>query len=241
MLIREFSPEWKLWIWQNVVNGIPKESIFNVLLNYGFEYSLVQKELEHDPVHPLIWKRQYSQENMGDFGKETILPLHKRLCDNPQIFRVDTNRVELYHLPEFLMPDDCRKLIDDTTEFDGLNETLHKVVGVDLSLSGDLFVDETDSESLNLERVVDDAEWEMIIFLNDVKDGGEIKFPNINKIFTPTRGDALVWRKLYPSGQPNPDAIKEENPMESDVRYTLHKFFKRPELMAQVINVNMDV
>ncbi len=45
MINRTLSPEWKLWIWSNIVNGYDKESIFNVLLNNGFEYNLIKKEL----------------------------------------------------------------------------------------------------------------------------------------------------------------------------------------------------
>jgi len=65
MINRTFSPEWKLWIWSNIVNGYDKESIFNVLLNNGFDYSLIRRELEIEPTNALIWQRQYTQENLN--------------------------------------------------------------------------------------------------------------------------------------------------------------------------------
>ncbi len=46
MINRIFTPEWKLWIWSNIVNGYDRESIFNVLLNNGFDYNLIKRELE---------------------------------------------------------------------------------------------------------------------------------------------------------------------------------------------------
>lgn len=241
MLIREFTPEWKLWIWQNIVNGIPKENLFNVLLNYGYEYSLIQKEMDYEPVNPLVWKRQYSQAEMGPFGDETILPLNRTLSDNFQVYRIDTNLIEMYYLPEFILPQDCKKLIEDTDgTFNGINETLHRITGIDKDQSGDLFLDEVDPESLNLERVAEGTEWEMIIFLNDVKEGGELVFPKINKSFTPTEGHAVIWRLLYPSGNVNPNAEKHEKDIPEGLKFTLHKFFKRPEMMAQVINLEME-
>ena len=53
MVITTFTPEWKLWIWSNIVNGYDKESIFNVLLNNGFDYNLIKRELEIEPTNTL--------------------------------------------------------------------------------------------------------------------------------------------------------------------------------------------
>jgi hypothetical protein len=240
MLISEISPEWKVWIWQNVVKGIDKESIFNVLLNYGFEYNIIQKELDYEPVNPMVWKRSYNQQTFGELGKETIQPLTKKLADNPQIFRWETHKVEVYHLPEFLLSSDCEKIINkDENIMSEFNTTLHNFMGVDVSLDGGI-THHTIEEGVVLPmEELTDIEWCIVIFLNDHQDGGELIFDNIDKLYGPKQGDAIVWRNIYPSGNINKDAEFHFQDVTSDKMECVVKYFKRPELVAQVISIDV--
>jgi len=45
--------------------------------------------------------------------------------------------------------------------------------------------------------------WTAMIYLNDVSKGGETEFPNIGSTFVPKRGQMLIWKNIYPNGQPN--------------------------------------
>lgn len=236
MLIREFSPEWKLWIWQNIVQGIDKESVFNVLLNYGFEYSLIQRELEYEPVNPLVWKRQYSQENMGEIEEEEITPLHKRLADNPLVFRVDTHLLELYYLPDFLKSEDCDKIIEDyDIELPELDNTIHRTFGFDMNSSGGISVEQPQT----VRTIPHDVEWRMFIFLNDTNDdGAELFFPHINKRFTPRQGDAYIWKLQFPSGATNVNQMIEFD-SEDEKLLMVEKWIKYSEVEAQVIDLDI--
>ena len=111
MIIKTFSPEWKLWIWSNITNGYDRESIFNVLLNYGFDYQLIKRELEIEPTNTLIWQRQYTQENLNQQYEVEIHPLNKSICDNPRSYRIESNFMEIYHFPEILTLQECDDLI----------------------------------------------------------------------------------------------------------------------------------
>lgn len=116
MINKLFTPEWKLWIWSNIVNGYNKESIFNVLLNNGFDYNLIKRELEIEPTNALIWQRQYSQENLNQPYEVELYPFNKSLCDNPRAYRVENNFIEIYHYPELLTLSECDELISMTNK-----------------------------------------------------------------------------------------------------------------------------
>ena len=165
MINRTFTPEWKLWIWSNIVNGYDRESIFNVLLNNGFEYNLIKRELEIEPTNALIWQRQYSQENLNQPYEIELFPFNKSLCDNPRAYRVENNLVEVYHYPELLTLSECDDLITITDKklnsqkkskdlqsplihkldkkselYKTVNERLNSVVGIRDSFGEDIFI-----------------------------------------------------------------------------------------------------
>jgi|694.fasta_scaffold93968_7 prolyl 4-hydroxylase len=112
MVIKSFSPEWKLWIWSNVTNGYDRESIFNVLLNNGFDYNLIKQELEIEPTNTLVWQRQYTQENLNQAYEVELYPYNKALSDNPRAYRIENNFVEIYHFPEILTLQESDDLVE---------------------------------------------------------------------------------------------------------------------------------
>jgi prolyl 4-hydroxylase len=165
MINRTFSPEWKLWIWSNIVNGYDKESIFNVLLNNGFDYSLIRRELEIEPTNALIWQRQYTQENLNQPYEVELYPYNKSMCDNPRAYRIENNLVEIYHFPDLLTLTECDELISLTDKklnsqkkskdsnlplihkldkksdlYKSINDRLNSVVGALDSYGEDIFI-----------------------------------------------------------------------------------------------------
>ena len=42
--------------------------------------------------------------------------------------------------------------------------------------------------------------YTFMIYLNEVKEGGTTEFPNLNKIFSPSEGKALIWNNLNEDG-----------------------------------------
>lgn len=127
MIIREFSPEWKLWIWSNIVNGYDRESVFNVLLNYGFDYQIIKNELGIEPTNALIWQRQYSQENLNQPHEISLMPLNKSICDNPKSYRIENNLIEIYHYPELLTLEECDDLISITDKKINKKDNIYKL------------------------------------------------------------------------------------------------------------------
>lgn len=165
MITKSFTPEWKLWIWSNIVDGVDRESIFNILLNNGFDYFLIKNELGIEPTNSLIWQRQYTQENLNTPYEIELYPYNKSLCDNSRSYRIENNQIEIYHFPELLTYEECDELISMTDKKLGanrkkqntqspqiykldmstdlsktINERLSKVVGVSEDFGEDIFI-----------------------------------------------------------------------------------------------------
>lgn len=68
--------------------------------------------------------------------------------------------------------------------------------------------------------------WTVMIFLNQVEEGGETLFNSINKIFYPSRGTAICWNNLYEDGRPNEYTMHEALPVISGVKYVITKWFR---------------
>lgn len=170
MVIKNFSPEWKLWIWSNVVNGFDRESLFNVLLNNGFDYNLIKQELQIEPVNRLVWERQYTQEALNTPYEVELYPYNKSLSDNPGAYRIENNFVEMYNVPEVLTFEQCDELIkmmdkhvkklkpltDKSKEpqrhlklmlkpgsqfYSDVDSKINRIVGMDYSLGDDLYIE----------------------------------------------------------------------------------------------------
>jgi len=203
ILYKSFSPEWKLWIWTNIVNGFSKESIFNILLNHGFEYNLIKNELEIEPTNTMIWQRQYNQEEFYKPYEKDIIPLKKILLDNSNVYRVENNFLELYRIPEFITYDECDGIIQENEEFINIvNKKADLLSGLN-TLPSDIISVKT---VLHGEKIIDNkSDWGMVIFLENVFEDSLIEFPKINIKLKPEKGEALLWNNIYPDKTFNPN------------------------------------
>ena len=53
-----FNDEWKIWIQTNLSNGQDKDYIFNLLIDEGYSYNAVKKEMKFEPIP----KDEFSEE-----------------------------------------------------------------------------------------------------------------------------------------------------------------------------------
>lgn len=113
MILTKFDPSWKVWIWNTVLSGTSKEDVFNILLNHGYDYSLIQKELEISPTNPKIIERKISQLELNGESDNNLGILHKPLADNHRVYRVENNFLEIYRVHNFLTHDECISLIKE--------------------------------------------------------------------------------------------------------------------------------
>lgn len=270
MVITTLTPEWKLWIWSNIVNGYDKESIFNVLLNNGFDYNLIKRELEIEPTNALIWQRQYTQENLNQPYEVELYPYNKSLCDNPRAYRVENNLMEIYHFPELLTFNECDELVSMTNKklnsqkrikgttngliykldkkseiYKTINDRLNSVVGMLDSFGEDLFIQKI-TKDFNYEEKCDfimpptkDLDplyethgfraWTVQVSLNNITEGGQLTFSSIQRNVKPVKGDAIIYKNIHHSGQPNQNTLHQHQSTEEDDKYVLFKYYRQAD------------
>jgi len=68
--------------------------------------------------------------------------------------------------------------------------------------------------------------WTFIIYLNEVKCGGETLFPNLNLKIKPKTGMALIWNNLLIDGSINPFSEHQSLKAKEDNKYIITKWFK---------------
>ena len=68
--------------------------------------------------------------------------------------------------------------------------------------------------------------WTFMIYLNDTLQGGGTAFPNINEVFYPKRGRAVVWNNLKADGRGNPFTMHCGEPVEAGEKFIITKWFR---------------
>jgi len=111
MLTRKFDDAWKYYIWSYVNATKNKEDIFTICLNFGFEWDLIQKELDYTPLKKLNIIRKERQKVLDSVDIDYVGPLTKHLVSNPRVHRIENLYFELYEIEGFLTNEDCDKFL----------------------------------------------------------------------------------------------------------------------------------
>ena len=103
--------DWKDWISHNVSQGCSLDEIFKILHDHGFDYEVIRTYLSYEPNLPLdeienplytASSQEVSESKEPTKGRGGIYI--------PNAERLDSPRIELYTLENFLSFDECRKL-----------------------------------------------------------------------------------------------------------------------------------
>jgi prolyl 4-hydroxylase len=113
--LKIIDSEWRKWIQHNIaINDTfeNKEQILNILLNHFYLYENIIEEMNFTPTNPFIIERQTRQKNMNknEFYKLTY---YKQLQDNPSVYLVENNFLEIYQIYNFLNDNECDNLISE--------------------------------------------------------------------------------------------------------------------------------
>lgn len=68
--------------------------------------------------------------------------------------------------------------------------------------------------------------WTVMVYLNDVTQGGQTCFQYLDRCFTPTRGLALAWNNLKKDGSPNSLTLHEAMPVKEGNKWVITKWFR---------------
>jgi prolyl 4-hydroxylase len=102
MTQKQFDDSWKIWIWSNVARGCSKDGIFKILHENGFDNDTIRKELNYELSGEL--DEIESHLNITNLDHNRFFVANSR--------KVDSDRIELYILEDFLTEDECQRLIE---------------------------------------------------------------------------------------------------------------------------------
>jgi prolyl 4-hydroxylase len=101
----------------------------------------------------------------------------------------------------------------------------HYDVGQEFKQHTDYFQPETDEYREHAGKR-GNRTWTFMIYLNDVEEGGETRFYEIDYTITPQKGRAVVWNNLHPDGSVNYDTLHAGLPIKKGHKDIITKWFR---------------
>ena len=299
----EFTQEWKDWIATNVNAGQDRDGIFKILIDEGYAFSAIVKQMNYQPSRPVnellnpFHEPAQSQRNIESSSfKSTSSKVHKKTKSNiiearhprefsgnngleidkdqiyiPNAVSLDSNLIDLRTVDNFLSADECKKLIEkiksklrpsSVANFQVDNQVRTSRT-CDLGQMNDPFIEDIDQRICKLlgihgaySEVLQGQYYEVgqefkahtdffephefkqhcsvhgqrtytvMIYLNDVEEGGETCFHNVNAVFKPVTGQAVIWNSLNPDGTPNVHTLHQARPVEKGFKSVITKWFR---------------
>lgn len=285
-----FTSEWKNWITTNVNAGQDLNGIFKILLDEGYDYSSIVKEMNYQPSQPAsklvnpfkanaINQNKQTQNNHQktqndvekNFENNNGIGINKEQIFLPNATAVDHDNIDLRTIDNFLNQEECNKLItliksklrpseiadveadsgyrtSRTCDLGRLNdkfiqnidERICQLIGIDQAYSeviqgqyyevGQQFKKHTDyfeqNEFTTHCHELGQRTFTIMIYLNEVKKGGETCFVNIDEQFKPMTGTAVIWNSLNPDGTPNSNTMHQAKPVEQGYKAVITKWFR---------------
>jgi len=133
---------------------------------------------------------------------------------------------------------DLGKLNDEFME--GIDGRICQMIGIDSSYSeviqgqyyeiGQQFKAHTDyfepNEIAKYGGQMGQRTYTVMIYLNDVEEGGETAFVNVDKEFKPKQGMAVMWNSLKPDGSTNSNSMHFAKPIIKGYKAVITKWFR---------------
>lgn len=299
-----FTQDWKDWITTNVNAGQDKDGIFKILLDEGYTFAAIAKQMNYQPSRPVEelvnpfhanaaqqqrtaassntstgnhYKTAVQQQNLsGNNG----LAITKQDIFIPNAVSLKSDLIDLRLVDDFLSAEECTKLIErikiklrpsSVANFQ-VDNHVRTSRTCDLGQMDDPFIQDIDLRICKLlgihsayTEVLQGQYYEIgqefkahtdffepqefkqhcseygqrtytvMIYLNDVEQGGETCFRNINTEFKPMTGQALIWNSLNPDGTTNMNTLHQAKPVEKGFKSVITKWFRTTSPQAQSI------
>lgn len=101
----------------------------------------------------------------------------------------------------------------------------HYSVGQEFKTHTDWFNPTLDEYKKNC-SVQGNRTWTVMVYLNDVKEGGETYFKDIDHEFKPVKGQAIIWNNLLKDGSVNPNTHHSGKPIIDGEKVIITKWFR---------------
>jgi prolyl 4-hydroxylase len=278
----EFDQNWKSWIQTNVAMGSNRDGIFKILLDEGFDYQAIKKEMNYEPtvpafmlVNPMKIANKKVQESPIREAKTETAVVAKKIGKHevylPNANRLDTDKADFFELNNFLNEQECLKVIElihsekrpstlsseeqdkafrtsTTCDLGAIDHPLLK--DIDNRICRYMGIDERYSESIQGQHYEIGQEFKphtdyfednelkahgaiqgqrtftFMIYLNEVDEGGETVFPQLNTSVKPMLGKAVIWNSLDRTGKVNFNTLHHATPVTRGTKSIITKWFR---------------
>lgn len=126
----------------------------------------------------------------------------------------------------------CKAIDDLICEFMGLETFLGEAIQGQKYTKGQFFKEHWDSFDRWSEHYkcycewMGQRTWTTMVYLNDVKEGGETYFKFLNAKIKPRKGTLVTWNNLYKNGKVNRKTMHEALPPTSGEKYIITKWWR---------------
>ena len=73
----------------------------------------------------------------------------------------------------------------------------------------------------------------VLLYLCDVEEGGETKFPLKNTQVTPKKGRAVLFKSTHPDGALDPKSLHGSNPVIKGEKWACNKWYRERPFITQ--------
>jgi prolyl 4-hydroxylase len=247
-----FNQQWQDWIQSNLDAGCAKDGIFKILLDEGFDYQAIKRHMAYEPAISAVLLRNplKTAEQQKPLYYDKV---NTNLLYLPNAIAFGSENTELYSVENFLTEHQCDQLIEiikdvstsqltikDNSFGRMIDKQICDYIGIDASYADAIQAEylEVGQQSKEYRSHFDagrmdiqsslgcQSTYTVVIYLNDVEQGGETVFPKLGASFKPQRGSAVIWNNLNPDGSINNQISHHITPLLSGQSFFIKKCFK---------------
>ena len=272
----KLDTSWKEWINLNKSRGCCQTEMKQIMLESGLNIKDIEYEMNNN--QPEVQSREQTPMNIiNNKNKLTEKDLSYLFLNSiylPNIKKIQTNKINLNVIENFLDKDTCEKLIkiikkdnrrstittyktEEDKEFRtsqtcdmpqdnitvmNLEKQMAAYLGYENERTescqgqyykvGNQFKAHTDWFTRDTQEwdnfAKDDGQrtWTFMIYLNDVEEGGETEFTNLNIKLKPKMGMGVLWNNMDADGNELADTIHWGKPPIKGEKYIITKWFR---------------
>lgn len=290
----KLDSSWKAWIKENKDRGCCQTEMKEIMINAGLNINDIENELNNKNQEPTQPKLTINKAmNNNQLSEKNLSYLFLNNIYLPNIKKIQTNKINLNIIENFLDKDTCEKLIkiirrdnrrstittyrtEEDKEFrtsqtcdmpqdDDTVKKLEKQMATYLGYEnertehcqgqyykvGNQFKAHTDWFTRDTEEwdnyAKDDGQrtWTFMIYLNDVEEGGETEFTNLDIKLKPKMGMGVLWNNMDSTGEELNDTLHWGKPPIKGEKFIITKWFRefgtltnyfKPRLSNIIIN-----
>jgi len=253
MSFNKFNDEWIEWVNINLERGCDKDEIFDILLKNNYEFNKICKIMKYDksknnilennPLFIKIKNKNIQLYKINNFlnneeCKKLIQIINTNLIksqltnkDEPdKKFRTSSTHFfnMNYSLVEYVNNKICNIMKISKNKCEKLQGQKY-VIGEEFKEHLDYFSKDKEYNHLHLING-GQRTWTFMIYLNDVKEGGETEFTQIDITIKPKKGMALIWNNLNDNNNENIYTKHRGKPIITGEKYIITTWFRQEDI-----------